>query len=93
MRFEWDEAKNRSNIQKHGIDFNDATDLFKHPLLSLIDSRENYGEERWIGIGLLRHIIAVVVYTECDDVIRLISARKATKNEVRLYEQRIHHTD
>ncbi|MCX7066394.1 MAG: BrnT family toxin [Methylococcales bacterium] len=93
MRFEWDEAKNRSNIQKHGIDFNDATDLFKHPLLSLIDSRENYGEERWIGIGLLRHIIAVVVYTECDDVIRLISARKATKNEVHLYEQRIHHTD
>jgi hypothetical protein len=93
MRFEWDEAKNRSNIQKHGIDFNDAQDLFKHPLLSLLDNRENYGEERWIGIGWLQHIIAVVVYTERDDVIRLISVRKATKNEVRLYEQRMHHTD
>lgn len=89
MRFEWDEIKNQSNIQKHGIDFNDVLDIFKHPLLSMLDNRENYREDRWIGIGWIKNIIAVVVYTESDDVIRIISARKATKNEVRHYEQHI----
>lgn len=90
MQFEWDEAKNRINIQKHGIDFNDAVEMFKHPLLSGVDNTENYGEERWIGIGWIKNIIALVVYTERkNDVIRIISARKATKQEVRYYEQRI----
>jgi hypothetical protein len=88
MRFEWDETKNRINIQKHGIDFNDAVDMFKHPLLSKLDNTENYGEERWIGIGWIKNIIALVVYTERkNDVIRIISARKATKQEVYYYEQ------
>ncbi len=51
MRFEWDEAKNRVNIQKHGIDFADVEDMFNHPMLTLVDDREDYGEERWIGLG------------------------------------------
>jgi uncharacterized DUF497 family protein len=90
MQFEWDETKNRINIQKHGIDFNDAVDMFKHPLLSRLDNTENYGEERWIGVGWIKNIIALVVYTERkNDVIRIISARKATKQEGRYYEQRI----
>ena len=51
MRFEWDEARNCLNIQKHDIDFNDALDIFNHPMLSLRDDRVVYGEERWIGLG------------------------------------------
>jgi len=46
MRFEWDEAKNAANIRKHGIDFADVTDIFNHPMLAMLDQREDYGEER-----------------------------------------------
>jgi len=90
MRFEWNKAKNAANVQKHGIDFKDAVDVFNHPMLTAIDTRFSYEEERWVAIGLVRQIIGVVVYTErCGDVIRIISARKATKREVRLYEQNV----
>lgn len=90
MRFEWDEAKNATSIRKHGIDFNDAADIFSHPMLTAIDIRFVYEEARWVAIGLVRLIIGVVVYSErCGDVIRIISARKATKREVQLYEQNI----
>ncbi|MBL4827978.1 MAG: BrnT family toxin [Spongiibacteraceae bacterium] len=90
MRFEWDEAKNRVNIDKHGIDFSDIKDMFNHPMLTLLDGREDYGEERWIGIGWMQALIGVVVYVERhEDVIRIISARKATRYEVRRYEKSI----
>lgn len=80
MRFEWDERKNIANIRKHGIDFADAVDIFNHPMLTLIDDRAGYDEERWIAIGRLYAYVSVVVYTErIGDVIRIISARKATK--------------
>ena len=49
MHFEWDEAKNKANISKHGIDFNDVPDIFRHPMLALRDDRVDYGEERWIS--------------------------------------------
>ncbi|CCD30248.1 Conserved hypothetical protein DUF497 [Candidatus Glomeribacter gigasporarum BEG34] len=91
MNFEWDTAKNRINIRKHGIDFNDAVDIFKHPILNLIDGKAEYGEERWIAIGLIKAIVGVVIYTEREgSVVRIISARKATRNEVRLYEKSIY---
>lgn len=90
MRFEWDEAKNKANISKHGIDFADVIDIFNHPMLSLIDDRDDYDEERWIAIGWLKFLVGVVIYTEQEgDVIRIISARKATKREVQFYEQTI----
>lgn len=90
MRIEWDERKNILNVAKHGIAFVDAADIFNHPMLTLQDMRVDYGEERWIGIGWIQRLIGVVVYTErSGDVIRIISARKATKNEVRMYEQSI----
>jgi uncharacterized protein len=58
------------------------TGIFQHPMLVLHDDRMAYGEERWITIGLIKTLIGVVVYTERrDDVIRIISARKATKQE------------
>jgi uncharacterized DUF497 family protein len=90
MHFEWDEAKNSVNIGKHGIDFADVIEIFNHPMLSLVDDRDIFNEERWIAVGWLKFLVAVVVYTERQgDVIRIISARKATKREVQLYEQAI----
>jgi uncharacterized DUF497 family protein len=86
MQFEWDEAKNRSNIRKHGIDFNDAIEIFKHPVLSAADRREDFGEDRWIALGWMKLIVALVVYVERDgDTIRIISARKATRPEIKRY--------
>ena len=89
MEFQWDQNKNNTNIKKHGIDFIDAIEMFEHPLLASIDRRINYDEERWVGIGILKGIIAVIVYTEDDynDSIRIISVRKATKNESEKYKE------
>lgn len=88
MNFEWDEQKNAANIHKHGFDFTDAWEIFESPMLTAPDTREDYGEERWIGIGFLRERIVVVVFAErSNDVIRVISLRKALKHErIRLEE-------
>ncbi|CAE6800854.1 BrnT family toxin [Paraburkholderia aspalathi] len=87
MRFEWDELKNQINIRKHGIDFRDAVDVFDHPVLTAIDQREDYGEERWIALGWMAAIVGVVVYVERNaDVFRIISARKATKHEIKRHK-------
>ena len=88
MSFEWDEAKNQANIQKHGIDFSDAIDVFNHPMLTLEDRSKNHGEARWIAVGWLKQLVGIVIYTErADDTIRIISARKATRHEVHYYEK------
>ena len=90
MYFEWDDSKNAANISKHGIDFRDAIDMFNHPMLTAIDERFMNGEERWTAIGLMREMVGVVVYTERrESVVRIISARKATRKEVKLYERNI----
>jgi uncharacterized protein len=88
MQFEWDDDKCEVNIRKHGIDFEDVKDMFNHPMMTVMDNHDTYGEARWCAIGWIEVILGVVVYTErVGDVIRIISARKATKNEVRLYEK------
>jgi uncharacterized DUF497 family protein len=88
MRFEWDEHKNRLNIRNHRIDFQDVPQAFQGPMLIDLDDREDYGEDRWVGIGMLRDIPAVIVFSECgQDCLRLISARKANRNERKRYEQ------
>jgi uncharacterized DUF497 family protein len=88
MLFEWDEDKNSANIQKHKIDFADIPAIFSGPMVVELDEREDYGEERWIGIGFLRDIVVVAVFTERrQDTIRIISARKASKHERKRYEQ------
>ncbi len=93
MQFVWDERKNRNNIRKHGIDFRDVVDMFSHPMLVQSDTRRDYGEDRWIAVGLLRSIVAVVVYVEWQDeeTIRIISARKATSYESKEFYRRIPH--
>jgi uncharacterized DUF497 family protein len=88
MQFEWDEQKNRINIHKHGLDLADAWEIFTMPMLTALDDREDYGEDRWTAIGMLRSRIVVVVYTELDqDTIRIISLRKALSYERKQYEQ------
>jgi uncharacterized DUF497 family protein len=88
MKFEWDERKNQSNLAKHGFDFADAFRIFSLPMVVKFDQRENYGEERWVGIGTLSGRVVVVVYTEPDDeTIRIISLRKAMSYERKRYEQ------
>ena len=90
MKFAWDEEKNRINIRKHGIDLNDVCEMFDNPMLVKLDDRYTYAEERRIGVGMLLGIVAVVVYTErVNDIIRIISARKATKREVKGYAEAI----
>jgi len=91
MRFEWDEAKNRRNMTKHGLSFETAQLVFEDPnLLSLLD-RVIEGEERWQSIGMLEGIsVILVAHTYQDgggeDVIRIIPARKATRLERKSYE-------
>ena len=90
LKFEWDETKNRANIQKHGIDFSDVRSMFDHPMVTFLDRRKNYGEDRWIAVGLLKAVTAVVVFVERRaDTIRIISARKATRHEEGIYRNQI----
>lgn len=90
MKFEWDERKNQSNLVKHGFDFADAFRIFNSPMLVEFDGRQDYSEDRWIGIGLLSGRVAIVVYTEPDEeTVRIISLRKALTHERRRYEQYI----
>ena len=90
MKFTWDEGKNMGNRQKHGIDFADATAMFDHTMVTFLDQRKEYGEERWVGIGWLSGMLAVVVFTEPDgETVRLISARKASRHEQNIYSEEI----
>lgn len=86
MDFEWDEEKNAQNIRKHGIDFERAKAIFRGPVLTMPDDREDYGELREISIGLVGGVaVIVVVHTDRDGVCRIISARPAQKHERKLY--------
>ncbi len=89
MKFEWDENKNKSNIQKHGIDFSDAQKVFNDEN-SLIapDLRKDYGESRWKIIGKVYGVIISVIYTVRNEAIRIISARRASKKERKEYNSK-----
>jgi uncharacterized protein len=90
MKFEWDPGKNRTNIRKHGFDFADAEEMFSGPLLIRPDTQEDYGEDRWIGIGLTRGRFAIVAFSERpDNTIRIISLRRAKRAEQKEYEEAI----
>ncbi|HZA23488.1 MAG TPA: BrnT family toxin [Dehalococcoidia bacterium] len=87
MGFEWDEVKNQANIIKHGIDFIRAKEIFNSPVLETVDDRYDYGESRVIAIGVTNEIELAVVYTMHGDVRRIISARRARRDERRAYRQ------
>ena len=90
--FEWDYRKAKTNIQKHHISFEDATSVFRdEKMLSIFDQAHSDEEERWITIGMdLKSRTLVVIHTfitvnEEHTKIRIISARKATKKEQKIY--------
>ena len=88
MRFEWDQQKRQANIAKHGLDFVDLPKVFRLPLRISLDERQDYGEDRWVGLGILDGRVVVVVFTEPDETtIRIISLRKALPYERKLYER------
>ena len=87
MRFEWDEQKNQVNIRKHGISFELAQQIFESPVFSWQDTREDYGETRFISIGKIADFaVLVVVHTEREGRVRLISARAASRKEREAYD-------
>jgi uncharacterized DUF497 family protein len=91
VRIEWDENKNRANQRKHGVSFELAQEAFDDPLALSKLERVVGGEERWHTLGLVEDVVLLVTHTVQDDegeeVIRIISARKATARERRYYEQ------
>jgi hypothetical protein len=90
MTFEWDETKNRANLRKHGFNFAEAEEMFRGVLLARADTREDYGEERWIGIGMIQGRFAFVAFApRPHDTIRIMSLRKANNEEREEYEKAI----
>ena len=85
----WDEAKRKANLAKHGFDFADAAKVFAGPMVLFEDDRDDYGEQRMIGVGLLDDLIILIVHLENDDTIHIISMRKADSDETDLYYQNV----
>jgi uncharacterized DUF497 family protein len=80
--FDWDEAKAAENYAKHGVSFEVTTLVFNDPFaIERLDDREDYGEDRFILVGLAEGALLTVVHTERNGRIRIISARQATKHE------------
>lgn len=81
MKIEYDEAKRRKTMQERGLDFADAAEVFAGPVLEAPDERANYGEPRYITMGLLRQRVVVLVWTPRGTVRRIISMRYANERE------------
>ena len=93
MKFEWDDSKNIINQEKHGVSFEEAKEVFDDALqISRLDKRFNYFEERWITLGATKKEKVLVVANlffsdDGEEIIRIISARKANSNERKTYEK------
>lgn len=85
MQFTWREPKRQVTLRERGLDFAHAERVFAGPTFTFEDDREDYGEERWVTLGLLRNKVMVLVHTETVDEIHIISMRKADKNEQLLF--------
>ncbi len=81
--FEWDEAKSKANLSKHGYDFDDASQVLYGPVILYRSDRNS--EERWIAVGSLDNRLIAVIFARREKAIRIISARRARKNEERTY--------
>lgn len=87
VRVDWDEAKRRRNLRKHGIDFIGCEAVFEGDTLTMEDIRFSYDELRFVTIGFLENRIVTVVHAETTRTIRIISIRKATNREQKIYFQ------
>jgi len=86
VEHEWDPKKSKLNLQKHGVSFEEAKEIFYGSVFTAEDSRKDYGERRFISIGSISNIIfLVVVHTDRLNKMRIISARKANHKEKGLY--------
>ncbi len=91
MEFEWDDRKARSNLQLHGVSFEIAKSLWQdRNAIEIVDDRNDYGEERLIRISMASEdVLLVVVFTEREDRIRIISARRTSVNEQKQYFRQV----
>ena len=89
VKIVWDEAKRDANLRKHGFDFADAEQVFAGITCTIEDRRFDYDERRFITLGLLHDTVIVMAHTEIRATIRIISMRKATRNEEVLYFENI----
>jgi uncharacterized DUF497 family protein len=89
MDFEWDEAKRHANLEKHGVDFVLATQIFDGPTVEIPDERRNYGALRIGAYGIASGIVLFVIYTLRGNRLRLISAGKAGTYETDAYHRQI----
>jgi hypothetical protein len=88
LRFEWDPAKAERNVSDHGVSFGLAIEVFDDPFaLEWLDDRENYGEDRYVILGMVDERVLYVAYAIRADVYRIISARGAEPNERRQYHE------
>ena len=86
--FDWDGTKAAENYRKHGVSFSMACGVFKDPFaVERLDDREDYGEDRFIIIGMVENRLLFVVYTMRGETIRIVSARGAEPNEQRQYHE------
>ena len=89
MEFEWNENKSLANLEKHGLSFEDAKFVFEGKTVTFQDDRYEYHEERFITLGELVGRVIVVVHTERNSTIRIISMRKANEREKKIYFKRL----
>ena len=85
MRFVWSERKRKLNLRDHGIDFIDAQAVFEGVTFTFEDNRFVYREQRFVTLGLLSGVPVSIVHTESANEARIISFRKATRSEARIY--------
>jgi uncharacterized protein len=85
MVFEWDEAKRAANLQKHGIDFTAAEEMFSRPIVIIEDSRRPYSEVRNLAFGIVQGRVLVAAFTHRGKALRLISMRKANVREQKYF--------
>ena len=85
MRFTWSERKRGLNLKDHGLDFVDAPRVFEGLTFTYEDDRFDYGEQRFVTLGLLAGVTVSIAHTETNDEIRIISFRKATDREARFF--------
>ena len=89
MKYEWDEAKNRTNVAKHGLSFEDAEQVFAGPCVTFEDDSVAYGEERLITLGMLAGRLIVIARSPRDHGTRIISMRKGNRREQKIYKERL----
>ncbi len=89
MEFIWSELKCAANLKTHGLDFVDAARVFEGTTYTFEDDRFSYGEQRFVTLGLLSGVPVSIVHTETDHEIRVISFRKATNREAKIYFNQI----